>query len=234
MNKIDSASHCSGSSSNLNLRLTLSSNPCSYAMLSSQPSCLFPLHVLTVSSSSPVTVGPVRGSASTVLCPTMASCAAETGLVAMDCLVVCCCCPCLVLQVTVFLFVRLPKKVVVKTKRIILRRWHRRRRPVASSRGVPGFTAASAGLKLEELLDLNDGFEAAFGIGDGTAADGWKEERCFPVDDNDDGVWEAIIEQEGLFWFGSFWGRPEREGSADDQMGAGSFRLPVRLERVCE
>ncbi|KAF8750160.1 hypothetical protein HU200_012409 [Digitaria exilis] len=106
----------------------------------------------------------------------MASCAAETGLVAMDCLVVCCCCPCLVLQVTVFLFVRLPRKVVVKTKRIILRRWHRRRPPAATSRG----------LKLEELLDLDDGFEAAFGVGEGDA-DGWKE-RCFPVDGNDDGA----------------------------------------------
>ncbi|KAF8729701.1 hypothetical protein HU200_017655 [Digitaria exilis] len=135
----------------------------------------------------------------------MASCAAETGLVAMDCLVVCCCCPCLVLQVTVFLFVRLPRKVVVKTKRIILRRWHRRRPPAATSRG----------LKLEELLDRDDGFEAAFGFGDGEGGDagGWRE-RCFPVDDNDDGdaVWEAIIKQEGLFWFGSFWGRPEQEG----------------------
>ncbi|OEL13836.1 hypothetical protein BAE44_0025149 [Dichanthelium oligosanthes] len=168
----------------------------------------------------------------------MASCAAETGLVAMDCLVVCCCCPCLVLQVTVFLFVRLPKKVVVKTKRIILRRWHRRRL-ASPSRGA-GCAAASAGLKMEELLDLDDGFEAAFGIGDGctdSGDDGWKE-KCFPVDDDNDdgdGVWEAIIEQEGLFWFGSFWGRPE-EGSAaggDDQMG-GSFRLPVGLERVCE
>ncbi|RCV08018.1 hypothetical protein SETIT_1G292200v2, partial [Setaria italica] len=179
------------------------------------------------------------GSTSTVLCPTMASCAAETGLVAMDCLVVCCCCPCLVLQVTVFLFVRLPKRVVVKTKRIILRRWHRRRpsSPMAASKGGAGCAAAAAGLKLEELLDLDDGFEAAFGIRDG-GADGWKE-RCFAVDGNDDhdGVWEAIIEQEGLFWFGSFWGRPEQEGPAaggDDQMGGRSFRLPVSLERVCE
>lgn len=92
-------------------------------------------------------------------------------------------------------------------------------------------------MKVEELLDLDAGFEAAFGIGAGDPDDGWKE-RCFPVDDNDDGdaVWEAIIEQEGLFWFGSFWGRPE-EGSAaggdDHQMGE-SFRLPVGLERVCE
>ncbi|KAJ1280665.1 hypothetical protein BS78_04G250000 [Paspalum vaginatum] len=166
----------------------------------------------------------------------MSSCAAETGLVAMDCLVVCCCCPCLVLQVTVFLFVRLPKKVVVKTKRIILRRWHRRR-PTSSSRGVG---CAASGLKLAELLDLDDaGFEAAFGVvGEGcTDGGGWRE-MCFPVVDNDDGdgVWASIIEQEGLFWFGSFWGRPEQEGSGaggDDRMD-GSFRLPVALERVCE
>ncbi|WVZ73987.1 hypothetical protein U9M48_022228 [Paspalum notatum var. saurae] len=166
----------------------------------------------------------------------MSSCAAETGLVAMDCLVVCCCCPCLVLQVTVFLFVRLPKKVVVKTKRIILRRWHRRR-PTAASREVG---CEASGLKLAELLDLDDaGFEAAFGVGDNGCADddgagGWSK-MCFPVVDNDDGdgVWASIIEQEGLFWFGSFWGRPEQDAGGDDEMG-GSFRLPVALERVCE
>lgn len=164
------------------------------------------------------------------------SCVGETGLVAMDCLVMCCCCPCLVLQVTVFLFVRLPRKVVVKTKRIILRRWHRRRPPASSSS-----SKAAGSLKLVDLLDLDDGFEAAFGFGEEGAGD-WKE-RCFAVSgsgDDDDGgcdsVWEAIIEQEGLFWFGSFWGRREQDGSAsegDDRMD-GSFRLPVALERVCE
>ncbi|PWZ25465.1 hypothetical protein Zm00014a_029950 [Zea mays] len=157
------------------------------------------------------------------------SCVGETGLVAMDCLVVCCCCPCLVLQVTVFLFVRLPRKVVVKTKRVILRRWHRRRPPAPSS---------AAGLKLSALLDLDDdGFEAAFGMGEQEGASDWKERcRCFAVggdggvDVDVDGVWEAIIEQEGLFWFGSFWGR---RGEGDDRMD-GSFRLPVALERVRE
>ncbi|KAL6633682.1 hypothetical protein ACP70R_026353 [Stipagrostis hirtigluma subsp. patula] len=172
--------------------------------------------------------------ASPILSPAMSSaCAAETGLVAMDCLVVCCCCPCLVLQVTVFLFVRLPRKVVVKTKRIILRRWHRRRPPPAK-----GGRAANSRSKLEQLLGLDDdGFDGAFGVGEGRA-DGWKE-RWFPVNDDDDGdaVWDAIVEQEGLFWFGSFWGRPEQELPAsgdDDQMHDTGFRLPVALERVCD
>ncbi|XP_062217807.1 uncharacterized protein LOC133918057 [Phragmites australis] len=143
----------------------------------------------------------------------MSSCAAETGLVAMDCLVVCCCCPCLVLQVTHCLPPRqvAQEGVVVKTKRIILNRWH--------------------GRSLEELLDLDDGFEGAFGIGEG-CTDGWKE-SCFAVDDDGDSVWEALVEQEGLFWFGSFWGRPGvvDPASGDDQMDAG-FRLPVVLECV--
>ncbi|PWZ19899.1 hypothetical protein Zm00014a_022740 [Zea mays] len=162
----------------------------------------------------------------------MSSCAGETGLV------VWCCCPCLVLQVTVFLLVRLPRKVVVKTKRIILRRRHRRRPPAPSN--------AAAGLKMDDLLDLDDdGFGAAFGVGEedvggGGGGDGdgddsandWKGRWCFAVV-RDDGVWEAIIEQEGLFWFGSFWGQREQERSApegEDRMG-GSFRLPVALER---
>jgi hypothetical protein len=92
-----------------------------------------------------------------------------------------------------------------------------------------------------KLVDLGDGSEGAFGIGEGCTDDdgagGWKQ-RCFPVDDDDkDGVWEALVEQEGLFWFGSFWGRPEQEAPAsggDARMDDDSFvRLPVALERVC-
>lgn len=75
-------------------------------------------------------------------------------------------------------------------------------------------------------MDLGDGFEGAFGVGD-DGADGWKQ-TCFAVDegDDDDGVWEALMEQEGLFWFGSFWGRPEQEApaSGDAQMDGG-FRF---------
>nr|ACF22700.1 hypothetical protein-4 [Brachypodium distachyon] len=169
----------------------------------------------------------------------------------MDCLVVCCCCPCLVLQITVFLFVRLPRKVVVKSKRIILRRWrHRhRRRAGAKTRGLGTVSSDGNGMKhLEELLDGD--FGGPFGI-NGTEcsdsdSDGWKEgcfamdgdgrwkQRCFAVDNSyHDGVWEALVEQEGLFWFGSFWGRTEQGDpvSAEDQMYAG-LRLPVVLERV--
>ncbi|KAL6912248.1 hypothetical protein ACP4OV_001053 [Aristida adscensionis] len=170
--------------------------------------------------------------------PSPSSCAAETGLVAMDCLVVCCCCPCLVLQVTVFLLVRLPKKVVVKTKRIILRRWHRRRPAPAPAKVAAGGGAAASGFKLAELLDLDGagGFVGAFEVGEGCtdAAGGWKE-RCFAVDDDggDDEFWEALVEQEGLFWFGSFWGRPEQEAGDDDNIPGGP-RLPVILERVCD
>ncbi|KAM0875310.1 hypothetical protein ACQ4PT_036856 [Festuca glaucescens] len=183
------------------------------------------------------------------------SCAAEAGLVAMDCVVVCCCCPCLVLQITVFLFVRLPRKVVVKSKRIILRRWHRSRRrssSAAAKRGVSRSVSSSGMRRLEELLDGDFGAtfrnfsggecsdsddswkERCFAMDDESSGD-WKE-RCFAVDDDDgDGVWEALVQQEGLFWFGSFWGRTEQGGpvSAEDQMYAG-LSLPVVLERVCD
>uniref|UniRef100_A0ACD5ZMA9 Uncharacterized protein n=1 Tax=Avena sativa TaxID=4498 RepID=A0ACD5ZMA9_AVESA len=196
------------------------------------------------------------------------TCAAEAGLVAMDCVVVCCCCPCLVLQITVFLFIRLPRKVVVKSKRIILRRWHTRRRSWKRTGGGPRsgrstVSSSSSGMRrLQELLDGD--FGATFRnfnggeCGDSDGGDSWKErcfatmdgddrdgggywkERCFAVDDDDDdddgdGVWEALMEQEGLFWFGSFWGRTEQgcPVSAEDQMYAG-LSLPVVLERVCD
>ncbi|XP_048535583.1 uncharacterized protein LOC125514312 [Triticum urartu] len=190
----------------------------------------------------------------------MSCAAAEAGLVAMDCVVVCCCCPCLVLQITVFLFVRLPRKVVVKSKRVFLRRWHRRRRRSASAAAKrlsrSGSTASSSGMRrLEELLDgdfratfrdINGGEcsgsdgdvrgswkEKCFAMDDYDGGVGWKQ-RCFAVDScDDDGVWEALVGQEGLFWFGSFWGRTEQGDpvSSEDQMYAG-LSLPVVLERV--
>lgn len=189
----------------------------------------------------------------------MSCAAAEAGLVAMDCVVVCCCCPCLVLQITVFLFVRLPRKVVVKSKRVILRRWHRRRRRRSASAAAKRLsrsssTASSSGMRrrLEELLDgdfgatfrnINGGEcsgsdgdswkERCFAMDEDDGGGGWKQ-RCFAVDGcDDDGVWEALVEQEGLFWFGSFWGRTEKGDpvSAEDQMHAG-LSLPVVLERV--
>ncbi|KAG8072071.1 hypothetical protein GUJ93_ZPchr0006g45502 [Zizania palustris] len=156
------------------------------------------------------------------------SCAGEAGLVAMDCLVVCCCCPCLVLQITMFLFVGLPKKVVVRSKRIILRRWHRRRSAAAGKRG---FSEVPAGvMKLDPDLFDDDEFEGAF-----SDDNGWKE-RCFAVDDDGgggDGVWETLIEQEGLFWFGSFWGPPEQADPefGDEHLHPG-LRLPLVLERA--
>uniref|UniRef100_A0A453PDH3 Uncharacterized protein n=1 Tax=Aegilops tauschii subsp. strangulata TaxID=200361 RepID=A0A453PDH3_AEGTS len=161
----------------------------------------------------------------------MSCAAAEAGLVAMDCVVVCCCCPCLVLQITVFLFVRLPRKVVVKSKRVFLRRWHRRRRRRSASAAAKrlsrsGSTASDG--------DVRDGWkEKCFAMDDYDGGGGWKQ-RCFAVDGcDDDGVWEALVEQEGLFWFGSFWGRTEQGDpvSAEDQMYAG-LSLPVVLERV--
>ncbi|XP_051193066.1 uncharacterized protein [Lolium perenne] len=182
------------------------------------------------------------------------TCAAEAGLVAMDCVVVCCCCPCLVLQITVFLFVRLPRKVVVKSKRIILRRWHKRRSSAAAKRGRSRSVSSSGMRSLQELLDGD--FEATFRNfhggecsdsddswkercfamdDDGRDGGGWKE-RCFAVDDDDgDAVWEELVQQEGLFWFGSFWGRTEQGDpvSAEDKMYAG-LSLPVVLERVCD
>uniref|UniRef100_A0A0D9VK27 Uncharacterized protein n=1 Tax=Leersia perrieri TaxID=77586 RepID=A0A0D9VK27_9ORYZ len=168
--------------------------------------------------------------------------AEATGLVAMDCLVVCCCCPCLVLQITVFLFVRLPKKVVIKSKRIILRRWHRRRssssssaakRSGCSSTAVDGDDDPAVGVTTFD--DVDDLFEGAFGD-DG---EGWWRERCFvAVDDNDDdGVWEALIEQRGLFWFGSFWGRSERVDRRQefgDELLHPALRFPLVLERACD
>lgn len=58
----------------------------------------------------------------------MTEIAKQGGLLTVDCVVICCCCPCIVLQVTIFLFIRLPHKLAVKSKRIILKKLHKRLR----------------------------------------------------------------------------------------------------------
>ncbi|XP_072984082.1 uncharacterized protein [Typha latifolia] len=114
----------------------------------------------------------------------------ESGLFAVDCVVVCCCCPCLVLQLTVFLFIRLPHKLAVKSKRTF--RMLRRR---------------SKGGRVVAEVELEKGDRMV--VDQGTHALPFEEERWFPDERRSwieaDKVWEELVVEEGLFWFGSFW-----------------------------
>ncbi|KAL5208009.1 hypothetical protein ABZP36_032444 [Zizania latifolia] len=78
----------------------------------------------------------------------------------------------------------LSKQVVIKSKRIILRKWHTRRLAAAMAvkRGCSEVLADV--MKLDELFDIDDNFDGAFGRINNDDGDGWRE-RCFAVGDGD-------------------------------------------------
>ncbi|KAG6537987.1 uncharacterized protein LOC122037992 [Zingiber officinale] len=130
----------------------------------------------------------------------MQTAAEDCGLLAVDCVVVCCCCPCLLLRVTLFLFIRLP----VKSTRIVLRRIKKRLKKNGRSRQEMDGKAAAVDGAPGHLCDLCEG--SSF------ADEAEKVLQGLLVDDEgrvwveSEKVWEELIGDEGLFWFGSFWG----------------------------
>ncbi|XP_038982995.1 uncharacterized protein LOC120110980 [Phoenix dactylifera] len=116
----------------------------------------------------------------------------DCSLFAVDCMVVCCCCPCLLLQITVFLFIRLPQRMAVKSKKIVLRKLRKRLK------------------KYEYVIGESDDLERGEALGVQGVNDviiegkSWVGDRSSFLESEK--MWEEFVEEEGLFWFGSFWG----------------------------
>ncbi|XP_020263498.1 uncharacterized protein LOC109839470 [Asparagus officinalis] len=105
----------------------------------------------------------------------------ECGLLIGDCTVICCCCPCMLVQITVFVVFRLPKKLIKKMKGIILEKKRRRKMEKGEVEG--------------ECVVVLEGRSCVV-------------ETSFRIEDEK--VWEELLGQ-GLFWFGSFWGGEDRQ-----------------------
>ncbi|KAJ3692463.1 hypothetical protein LUZ60_012813 [Juncus effusus] len=153
----------------------------------------------------------------------MSQIAKETGLVAVDCVVISCCCPCLILQITIFLFIRLPHKLAVKTKRIILRKLHKRSkkrklREIQSNGGIEEENTRGRNESLQhELSEFHSicDYRRVLFVGsseDWIENDSWINQDMEFVNgdrskwfEEEKNVWRELIEKEGLFWFGNFW-----------------------------
>ncbi|WOL20309.1 hypothetical protein Cni_G29113 [Canna indica] len=125
----------------------------------------------------------------------MSNTAEDCGFFAVDCVVVCCCCPCLLVQVSVFLFIRLPRRIAVKSKQLVLQKLRKRLKQNAKEKAVFDLTEGhfwvddrSSFLEAErlQLMEMMKGEDGS-----------WIEANK---------VWEELIAEQGLFWFGSFWG----------------------------
>ncbi|XP_031400900.1 uncharacterized protein LOC116210907 [Punica granatum] len=124
----------------------------------------------------------------------------DWNALAADCVVISCCCQCLILQIVVFVLLRLPYKLIRKTRELAKRRLGRRRKPRSKAKGMV------------ESMKCRCGEDHGWMILDGLSIE---------VDDGDECMKEVekvlgeLVER-GEFAFGSFWGR----GSCRQQIGS--------------
>ncbi|CAL5396494.1 unnamed protein product [Camellia sinensis] len=107
----------------------------------------------------------------------------DRNTLASDCIVISCCCQCLILQIVVFILLKLPYKLVQKTKQYAKKKLGHRKREKTM------------------IDDDRDDDRKGFGIDD----------ECHGYECCMEEVEKVLEElsQKGEFAFGSFWGRDE-------------------------
>lgn len=124
----------------------------------------------------------------------------DWNMLAADCVVISCCCQCLILQIIIFILLKLPQKLVRKTKEYAKKKlWHRKKEEkiTESIRGrfqdeFMKFHEESIRIQVEEL-------HGGHGCGNCMEEVEWVLEE---------------LSQKGEFAFGSFWGREGSSSSA--------------------
>ncbi|XP_058088226.1 uncharacterized protein LOC131235114 [Magnolia sinica] len=129
---------------------------------------------------------------------------------AADCVVICCCGPCLIMQITVLLFLRLPYKLARKSKELVLKKLHKREKVVEITRAGESWRQDYLEIEIEcggpfdscrgHMCGVMDVDDVRFGLPEC----GYK---CAILEA--DKVWEELSDI-GEFGFGSFWRRKEQ------------------------
>ncbi|KAL3751423.1 hypothetical protein ACJRO7_012276 [Eucalyptus globulus] len=137
----------------------------------------------------------------------------DWNALAADCIVVSCCCQCLILQIAVFILLKIPCRLFQKTKRFAKKRFRHSRRRRKS---------------LEKTRYLSEGPGCSMRDGeDGFFLDVYERGgRCMEE------VEKALQEmsQKGVFGFGSFWGR--ESGCVCDHQGFDSSVVQLHLIEI--
>ncbi|KAK3222683.1 hypothetical protein Dsin_009708 [Dipteronia sinensis] len=126
----------------------------------------------------------------------------DGSMLAADCVVISCCCQCLILQVLIFCLLKLPCKLIRKTKEYAKKKFRQRRR---SKGKIIRKVKKRKSRYREELMEFHGG-----GCG-----------RIELLKGGEDGCMEEVervleeFSQKGEFAFGSFWGR-EGEGPSEE------------------
>ncbi|EEF47627.1 conserved hypothetical protein [Ricinus communis] len=126
----------------------------------------------------------------------------DWNMLAADCVVISCCCQCLLLQLLIFILLKLPCKLFRKTKEYAKKKLRIRYRKKAAEKGMESVVSNRIGNKILEFHERGkriqvEGFHESHGRG-----------SCMK---DIEGVLEELS-QRGEFAFGSFWGREGSEG----------------------
>ncbi|KAF8042033.1 hypothetical protein BT93_A0588 [Corymbia citriodora subsp. variegata] len=147
----------------------------------------------------------------------------DCNMLAADCIVVSCCYQCLVLQIAVFILLKIPSRLFQKTKQFAKKRFRRFRRRRKS---------------LEKTSHLSEGqLVEGPGCSIGVGEDGFfldVSERGGPCMEEVEKVLEEMS-QKGVFGFGSFWGGESGgsfSGCVCDHQGFDSSVLQFHLIEI--
>ncbi|XP_043717755.1 uncharacterized protein LOC122665671 [Telopea speciosissima] len=123
----------------------------------------------------------------------------DSNMLAAECIVISCCCPCLILQIIVFLLLRLPYKLLVMSKRFALKTLGKRKKGEKATMGSRDrFSYISEMVRIQrDLLTIQ-----ARGIPFNS------DQSCECTLSEIEKVLGDLCRQ-GEFAFGSFWGRDE-------------------------
>ncbi|KAK9277635.1 hypothetical protein L1049_007181 [Liquidambar formosana] len=124
----------------------------------------------------------------------------DWNTLAADCVVISCCCQCLILQVVVFILLKLPYKLIRKTKEYAKKKLRHRKREEKMIETVERRFK-------DEFLGIHGG-SVRFKV-DGSPIN-MEGHGCGKCMEEAEKVLEELCQQ-GEFAFGSFWGREESE-----------------------
>ncbi|PRQ40476.1 hypothetical protein RchiOBHm_Chr4g0436431 [Rosa chinensis] len=125
----------------------------------------------------------------------------DCNVLAADCVVISCCCQCLILQITIFIFFKLPCKLIRKTREYTMKKLQQRRRKGIV---VESKTVYQCENDIESIRESMRSVEDIH--------------SCRSCIEEVDKVLEELY-QRGEFGFGSFWGGGELGFSPTHHLG---------------
>ncbi|XP_073136410.1 uncharacterized protein [Henckelia pumila] len=118
----------------------------------------------------------------------------DRNILAADCIIICCCCQCMILQILIFLLLKLPRKLLRKAKQYVKKLRTRKRGAEITQFEVVGYDDDSLRSQGSSSFRIEvEGFSP-----DGTLRLGCCTDDCDRV--------LVDLSDKGEFCFGSFWG----------------------------